>query len=85
MKHKFTSDADVITHGLESSLQFLDTRVLHHPIPTRLDPTATTQIPQTLKTDDDRHSNIIIAYIGGESLNLINLLMTHSPCEVNPL
>ncbi|OJA17380.1 hypothetical protein AZE42_10969 [Rhizopogon vesiculosus] len=79
--------ADAITHGLESRLQFLNTRVSHHPLPTRLDPKIDAQSLQTLEqtgaeTDEDRYPNITIAYIGGESLNLTNLLMTHSSCEV---
>ena len=62
--------------------------ILHHPLPTTLNPNTTAQIPQTFKqtsaeTDENRRSNIIVAYIGGESLNLTNLLMTHSYCEVN--
>ncbi|KAG1744907.1 putative diphthamide synthesis protein-domain-containing protein [Suillus paluster] len=78
--------ADVIAHRLQSRLQSLNTRVLHHPLPTRLDPKTTTQNPQTLEQtgaeiDEDSCTNVIIAYIGGESLNLTNLLMTHSQCE----
>lgn len=79
--------ADVITHRLESELHSLNTRVLHDPLPTRLDPKTAMQIPQTVEqtcaeSDDDRLKSVIIAYIGGESLNLTNLLITHSHCEV---
>ncbi|KAG0698784.1 putative diphthamide synthesis protein-domain-containing protein [Suillus ampliporus] len=78
--------ADIIAHRLEGRLQSLNTRVLHHPLPTRLDPKTTAQSPKTLEqtsaeVDEDGHADVIIAYIGGESLNLTNLLMTHSHCE----
>ncbi|KAG2124801.1 putative diphthamide synthesis protein-domain-containing protein [Suillus clintonianus] len=79
--------ADVITHRLGSELQSLTIRVLHDPLPTRLDPKTTVHSPKTFepavaKADEDICTNVVIAYIGGESLNLTNLLMTHSHCEV---
>jgi hypothetical protein len=88
MQRKLTSNADVITHRLESELQSLNTRVLHDPLPIRLDPKTAAQIPKTFEqtcavSDDDSLKSVIIAYIGGESLNLTNLLITHSHCEVN--
>jgi hypothetical protein len=88
MQRKLTSNADVIAHRLESELQSLNTRILHDPLPTRLDPKTAVQIPQTVEqtsveSDDDSLKSVIIAYIGGESLNLTNLLITHSHCEVD--
>lgn len=38
--------ADVITHRLESELQPLNTRVLHDPLPIRLDPKTTVHVPK---------------------------------------
>lgn len=88
MQRKLTSNTDVISHRLESELQSLNTRVLHDPLPTRLDPKTAMQIHQTVEqtcaeSDDDSLKSVIIAYIGGESLNLTNLLITHSHCEVH--
>jgi diphthamide biosynthesis protein 2 len=88
MQRKLTSDPDVIAHRLESELQSLNTRVLHDPLPTRLDPKSTLQSPKPFEQTgaefvEDSLTNTIIAYIGGESLNLTNLLMTHSHCEVS--
>jgi diphthamide biosynthesis protein 2 len=83
----YSYHADVIAHRLESELQSLNTRVLHDPLPTRLDPKSTLQSPKPFEQTgaefvEDSLTNTIIAYIGGESLNLTNLLMTHSHCEV---
>lgn len=83
----YSCHADVITHRLESELQSLKARVLHDSLPTRLDPKAAVPIPKTLEqtgaeSDEESLTSVIIAYIGGESLNLTNLLMTHSHCEV---
>src|SRR6267154_2138501 len=88
IQHKLTSNADVITCRLESRLQSLNARVLHHLLPTRLDPKIIVQSPQIFEqagteTDEENNANII-AYVGGESLKLTNVLMTHSHCEVNP-
>jgi len=86
VQHGLTSDADAITQGLETRLQSRNYRVLHHPLPIRLDPKATEQSSHTFEqngVEANEDSNITIAYIGGESLNLTNLLMTHSRCEVN--
>lgn len=88
MQHNLTSNADVIAHRLQDELQCLNTKVLHDPLPTRLDPKTTVQSPKTFEqtgaeSNEDSFTNVIIAYIGGESLNLTNLLITHSHCEVN--
>lgn len=83
----YSCRADVIAHRLQNELQSLNTRVLHDPLPTRLDPKTTVQSPKTFEqtgaeSNEDSFTNVIIAYIGGESLNLTNLLITHSHCEV---
>ncbi|KAG1824103.1 putative diphthamide synthesis protein-domain-containing protein [Suillus variegatus] len=83
----YSCRADVIAHRLQDELQCLNTKVLHDPLPTRLDPKTTVQSPKTFEqtgaeSNEDSFTNVIIAYIGGESLNLTNLLITHSHCEV---
>ncbi|KAG1743810.1 putative diphthamide synthesis protein-domain-containing protein [Suillus lakei] len=83
----YSYHTDIITHRLESGLQSLNAKVLHDPLPTRLDPKTTVQSSKTFEqtgaeSDEDSLTNVTIAYIGGESLNLTNLLMTHSHCEV---
>lgn len=88
VQHGLTSDADAITQGLETRLQSRNYTVLHHPLPVRLDPKVTEQSSHTfeqngVEADEDSYLNLAIAYIGGESLNLTNLLMTHSRCEVS--
>lgn len=83
----YSYNADVITHRLENDLQSLNASVLYDRLQTRFDPKTTVQSSKTFKQTgadsvEDSLTNVIIAYIGGESLSLTNLLMTHSHCKV---
>ncbi|KZT66950.1 diphthamide biosynthesis protein [Daedalea quercina L-15889] len=86
----YSHRADAILENLRTALPS-SMRVLHSPIPTMIYQTAKPvtiehEVPSESDPTESQHeetysNNCTILYVGGESLSLTNLLMTHASCE----
>lgn len=74
----FIRFSDAIATKLRILLEPLQIPVLYSQIPTKATPVSV----QSTSIDNDTIENCTIFYIGGESLSLTNLLITHSSCDV---
>jgi diphthamide biosynthesis protein 2 len=82
---------DAITNKLRDFFQGLQTPVLYSKVPLRLDPPSSATAVGSLSppakhefpTADLLEGECTILYVGGESLGLTNILMTHASCQVN--
>lgn len=61
--------------------------VQYSEVPLRLDPSSSVATNVAASSEHEFHTEpedeYIIFYVGGESLGLTNILMTHASCQVN--
>ncbi|KAI0723639.1 putative diphthamide synthesis protein-domain-containing protein [Fomitopsis betulina] len=84
----YCHNADAILERLRMALP-KPANILYSPIPTMTCPSEQLDVPeQAFQNEPEQNcseidlKDAVILYVGGESLNLTNLLMTHSSCQV---
>ena len=85
-RRTLTTSTDAILERLRTALPD-PAKILYSPIPTSSHPSKQLDSPNQVPVDDDEHGidpeDAVILYVGGESLSLTNLLMTHASCQVS--
>lgn len=83
---------EAIVAKLRKAIEPFKSHVLYSKVPTRLEPLASTSKAEPVASQDTGTASVLdstvedctIFYIGGESMGLTNMLMTHSSCDVSP-
>jgi len=75
----YTHQAEAVVAYLRTLLEPFEVPVSYSQIPTKSTPSVSAQ---PILTKDTPVEDCTLLYIGGESLSLTNLLMTHSSCDV---
>ncbi|TFK67322.1 diphthamide biosynthesis protein [Pluteus cervinus] len=78
----YTHQAQNILNRLQAAFARYNIHVSYTPIPTRVNPPSTSSDPSQITQPRHEPDSSTMFYIGGESLSLTNLLITHSASEV---
>jgi len=82
----YTHQAENVVSKLQESLEPLGNLIVYSKVPLKLDVPSASNVTNvtvnSLASDEPSGDDCIIFYVGGESLGLTNLLVTHSSCDV---